>query len=117
MAKRFKQFRLNTGSGTNNLGSFDSGKSQYSENLLNTSGKASTVYELAIYARPGTRFKANAQGQSGEDWEFTVNALGIFQMELSDRPIVDLRVYSPTGKSADLGPIIIDVICQEGASI
>ena len=118
MAKRFKQFRLNCGSGQSNIG-FN--EAQYSNNILQIETSASVVksiavYEIAIYALPGTRFKANAQNLSGEDWEFTVNALGIFQMEMADNPITSLCVYSPTGSQEDLGPIIIDVICQEGES-
>ena len=111
MAKRFKQFRLNCGSGSNNIGF--SGSSQYSNNLLTLNGtQPVTAYELAIYARPGTRFKANAQNLSGEDWEFTVNALGVFQMEMCDNPITGLFVYSADGTINNLGPIIIDVICM-----
>lgn len=107
MTKEFIQLKLSPGSGLN----FNN---NYSENLIPDN---TLVIGIGIYALPGTTFQIN-QLNSKVSRTLIINGLGMFQMDVSDRPITQLYISESSFNNA-IGhhPIIIDLICQKGVNL
>lgn len=67
------------------------------------------VMGIAIYAQPGTRFQINQLNDKVER-TLVINTLGVFQMDVEDRPITGLFIKEEDRDQQH--PIIIDYIYQ-----
>ena len=107
MTKEFIQLKLSPGSGLN----FNN---NYSENLIPDN---TLVMGIGIYALPGTVFQIN-QLNDKVSRPLIINGLGMFQMDVEDRPITKLYISEASFENVkEYHPIIIDLICQKGVSL
>lgn len=87
---------------------------EYSNNLLSTN---MTVMAIAIYAQPGTRFQFNQLNDKGDNRSLVINSLGVFQMDVTERPITGLFInVQDSINNIGNQNIIIDLIYQEGVN-
>ena len=86
----------------------------YSKNLIPDNV---LVMGIGIYALPGTNFQIN-QLNDKVSRPLIINGLGMFQMDVEDRPITSLFVSEESFKNTkEYHPIIIDLICQRGVNL
>ena len=86
---------------------FEEGK-EYSKNLI---PEKSSVLNINIYALPGTIFLIN-QLQTNNNLPLIINNLGVFSMNVEDRPITSLFINKESFDNAvKHSPIIIDLVC------
>lgn len=107
MTKEFIQLKLSPGDelGFNN---------NYSKNLIPDN---TLVMGIGIYALPGTVFQVN-QLNDKVSRPLIINGLGMFQMDVEDRPITKLYISESSFNNAkEHHPIIIDLICQKGVNL
>lgn len=87
---------------------------KYSKNLIPSNV---LVMGIGIYALPGTTFQVN-QLNDNISRPLIINGLGMFQMDVEDRPITSLLINKESFENIkEYHPIIIDLICQRGVNL
>ena len=105
MTREFKQIVIPTSV----TPTFKNGEDDtYSNNLLEDK---ELVVGIAIYAQPGTRFLIN-QSNDKIIRPLIINNLGVFQMDVQDRPLTGIYIRQGDYKNINTHHnVIIDLIC------
>lgn len=110
MTKSFVQIKLSPND-KENLEFNGAAGNKYSKNLIPND---TLVMGIGIYALPGTTFQIN-QLNDKVSRPLIINGLGMFQMNVEDRPITKLFISENSfNNMKEYHPLIIDLICQEG---